>query len=164
MDANDDYSDVDWSDGDGGIKNDEGDQSEGGDDTLHLNIGVTTSSSKKDDKKPKRVSVSYTVDEHAAAVRIHQSDLRSGYYRALLVSRWCDDDFLAAILISLLPTDLIHMSQKQRNTSVDDIEIIATWFTKEFTKLKDNCVTADEGKVQCCLLQVNSQNNSQSLL
>jgi hypothetical protein len=155
MSDNDDYSDVDWSDGEvvednngNGVKNDENDEPDG---TLHLNIGLTTSSKKEDDKgKGKRVSVSYTNDDHDNAINIHQTDLRSAYYRALLVSRWCNDESLAATLISLLPTDLIHISQKQRNTSAEDIEVIANWFRKKFKKMKDEDLTFDEGRDGCC--------------
>jgi hypothetical protein len=112
---------------------------------------LTTSSKKEDNKgKGKRVSVSYTNDDHDAAVNIHQTDLRSAYYRALLVSRWCNDEFLAATLISLLTTDLIRVSQKQRNTSVEDVEIIANWFKNTFKKMKDDDMTFDEGRDGSC--------------
>jgi hypothetical protein len=152
MSENENYSDVDWSDEEA-EKNVDGtnDENEEADSTLHLNIGLTTSSKKDDKGKGKRVSVSYTNDDHDAAVNIHQTDLRSAYYRALLVSRWCNDESLAATLISLLPTDLIHLAQKQRNTSVEDVEIMANWFRKEFKKMKDEDMTFDEGRDGCCV-------------
>jgi hypothetical protein len=90
--------------------------------------------------------VIYTDEDRATALGIHQNDLRTTYYRALLVSKWCNDEFLGGTMISLLPVSLLHLVREEKNTCADDILAVANWFKQEFTKLKDNNLTADEGR------------------
>ena len=144
-DENENYSDVDWSDGAEGSDNEtEGvNRSEDHDGTLHLDIGAPARDN--DEKKRKRDTVVYTDEDRAQALEHHQNDLRTAYYRSLLVSKWCNHEFLSAVLTSLLPPTLSHVLQQQKNTNVDDVLKVANWFKKFFTKLKDTFLTADEG-------------------
>lgn len=143
----DNYSDVDWSD-EAGESEDEANrdvtQSQGNNETLHLNIGASTRE-ERDDKKRKRDTVVYTDKDRSDALERHQTDLEEAYYRALLVSKWCNDEFLSAMMISLLPSSLSDLLNQQKNSNVDDLLRVANWFKKSFTKLKDTFLTADEG-------------------
>ena len=142
----DDYSDVDWSDGDGGSedeRNGDVSKSEDNDGTLTLNIGATVR--EENDKKRKRDTVTYNDEDRSKALGCHQTDLRTAYYRALLVSKWCNDEFLSALMLSLLPLNLSVLLSKQKNTNVQDILKVANWFKKYFRKIKDASLTADEG-------------------
>ena len=148
MDENpDNYSDVDWSDG-AEESNDEADRdinkSGGNDETLHLNIGASTRE-EHNEKKRKRDTVVYTDEDRLNALSRHQTDLKAASYRALLVSRWCSDEFLSGVMISLLPFSFSSLLNQQKNSNVDDLLGVANWFKKFFTKLKDSFLTADEG-------------------
>ena len=148
MDENpDNYSDVDWSDG-AEESNDEADvditKSGGNDETLHLNIGTSTRE-ECNERKRKRDTVVYTDEDRLNALRRHQTDLKVASYRALLVSKWCSDEFLSGVMVSLLPSSFFSLLNQQKNSSVDDLLRVANWFKKFFAKLKDTFLTADEG-------------------
>lgn len=137
------YSDVNWSDADGG-SDDENRTSSENVETLHLVIGAAASV-EADQKKRKREIAVYNDDDRISALQRHQDELRTAYYRALLVSKWCSDEFLAATMISLLPASLMQSDVHKRLTDADYVISVANWFKKYFRKLKDTFLTADEG-------------------
>lgn len=152
----DNYSDVEWSDDAG---SDDGvNESAGHNETLQIEIGTSTSKG-GDEKKRKREICSYNDEDRSLALERHQDDLRTSYYRAILVSKWCNDEILAGMLVSLLPKSLLLLQSQKRNTNVDDVLAVANWFKKNFTKLKDTFLTADEGEnilpiVELCNIRV----------
>ena len=137
------YSDVNWSDADGGSDDEKKESSENVE-TLHLVIGAAASVG-ADQKKRKREVAAYNDDDRITSLERHQEELRAAYYRALLVSKWCSDEFLAGTLISLLPTSLMQTDVSKRQTDVNHVISVANWFKKYFRKLKDTFLTADEG-------------------
>lgn len=140
----DNYSDVDWSD-DAGSDEEGVNESSGHSETLQIDIGGSTNKN-VDEKKRKREICSYNDEDRATALERHQDDLRTSYYRAILVSKWCNDEVLAGILVSLLPKSFLTLHSQKRNTNVEDVIAVANWFKKHFTKVKDTFLTADEGK------------------
>jgi hypothetical protein len=145
MDENDDnYSDVDWSD-DAGSDEEGVNESSGHSETLQIEIGGSTSEC-VDEKKRKREICTYNDEDRTTALERHQDDLRTSYYRAILVSKWCNDEVLAGMLVSLLPSNLLPLLSQKRNTNVEDVITVANWFKTKFTKLKDTFLTADEGE------------------
>lgn len=140
------YSDVNWSDADGG-SDDENKKSSENAETLHLVIGAAASVG-IDQKKRKREIAAYNDDDRISALERHQDELRTAYYRALLVSKWCSDEFLAGTLISLLPTNLMQTEILGKQTDANYVISVANWFKKCFRKLKDTFLTADEGDDQ----------------
>ena len=139
------YSDVNWSDADGG-SDDETKISSENVETLHLVIG-TTAPLETDSKKRKREIAVYNDDDRISALQRHQDELRTAYYRALLVSKWCSNEFLAGTLMSLLPNNisLIKTDVYKKQTDANYVISVANWFKKYFRKLKDTFITADEG-------------------
>lgn len=140
----DNYSDVDWSD-DGGSDEEGVNESSGHSETLQIDIGGSTNKC-VDEKKRKREICSYNDEDRATALERHQDELRTSYYRAILVSKWCNDEVLAGMLVSLLPKSFLPLHSQKRNTNVEDVLAVANWFKKHFTKVKDTFLTADEGK------------------
>ena len=140
------YSDVNWSDADGG-SDDENKKSSENAETLHLVIWAAASVG-VDQKKRKREIAAYNDDDRISALERHQDELRTAYYRALLVSKWCSDEFLAGTLISLLPTNLMQTDILEKQTDANYVISISNWFKKRFRKLKDTFLTADEGDDQ----------------
>jgi hypothetical protein len=140
----DNYSDVDWSD-DAGSDEEGVNQSSGHSETLQIEIGGLTSNCVHENKR-KREICTYNDEDRSTALERHQDDLRTSYYRAILVSKWCNDEVLAGMLVSLLPKSLLPLQSQKRNTNVEDVISVANWFKKNFTKLRDTFLTADEGE------------------
>lgn len=140
----DNYSDVDWSD-DAGSDEEGVNESAGHSETLQIDIGGSTSKA-VDEKKRKREICTYNDEDRSTALERHQDDLRTSYYRAILLSKWCNDEVLAGMLVSLLPKVFLPLQSQKRNTNVEDVIAVANWFKKNFTKVKDTFLTADEGE------------------